>query len=79
MAMAESLRKKGWDRDGRPIDGGGRDRALYGTLQLGTPPGSIEVKMEQLGKETDAIVSEIMKMQVPPITDAPARFVAARQ
>jgi len=78
MALVESLRKRGWDRDGRPLDGGGRNQELYGTLQLGTQLGSIGVKMEQLVKETDVIVSEIMKKQEPPITDAPARVTVRR-
>jgi ABC-type xylose transport system substrate-binding protein len=74
MALVESLKKKGWDRDGRPIAGGGRNTALYGTLQLGTQLGSIGVKMEQLVKETDTIVSEIMKNQRQSIGDSPLRI-----
>lgn len=78
MAMVESLKKRGWDRDGRPLEGAGRNQELYGTLQLGPQLGSIGVKLEQLVTETDTVVFEIMRKQVPPITDAPASVVVRK-
>ena len=65
MAFVESLKKKGWARDGMPIDASGHQKPLYGTLQMAPAEGSIKVGFEQLLKETDAIVKEIMRKQGP--------------
>jgi len=79
-ALVNSLKKKGWDRNGRPIAGSGQDAPLYGTLQLSPAFGSIGIGVKELSKETDMIVSEIVKKQESiPSRDAPARPAAKNQ
>ena len=63
MAFVESLKKGGWAADGTPIDPVGGQKPLYGTLQLSPEEASIQVGVEQLSKETDAIVAQIVRKQ----------------
>lgn len=63
QAMVESLRKRGWDSNGRPIEGGGRESSLYGTLQFKPLAASIQCTVSRLLEETDMVVSQIVEAQ----------------
>ena len=59
----EALRKKGFAPDGTPTEGTGRQAPLYGTLQLAADPGALKASSEQLAKEADSVVLEIIRRQ----------------
>lgn len=63
MAFVASLKKRGWDANGRPLAGSGQAQPLYGTLQMAAAKASITVKIEQLAKDTDLIVEQIVQKQ----------------
>jgi hypothetical protein len=63
QAFVEALRKKGFAPDGTPIKGTGGQAPLYGTLQLAADPGALKASSEQLLKEADKVVLEIIRRQ----------------
>jgi hypothetical protein len=63
-AFIESLRKKGYAANGMPLPGSQEEIPLHGSLQLFTATGSTpQVTIEQLARETDKVVEEIIKRQ----------------
>lgn len=63
IAFVESLKKRGWAADGTPMNTFRQQKSLYGTLQMSPEDGSIKVGFEQILKETDFIVAEIIRKQ----------------
>lgn len=59
----ESLRRKGYARDGTPLDGGQEKEALYGTAQLLTERAMVQVGAKALQDQTDEAVDIIIQLQ----------------
>ena len=62
-AFVESLRKKGYDADGRPLPGTGNESDLYGTASIIMELPALKMSYEELGKQTDIAVSVIIRHQ----------------
>jgi len=62
-AFTTSLEKKGYARDGTRINGTENESALFGTAQLTPEMSSIKMSYEELVKQTDVAVLEMIRRQ----------------
>ena len=63
QAFTASLEKKGYAKDGTRIKGTDNESALYGTAQLTPELSSIKTSYEELVKQTDIAVLEMIRRQ----------------
>lgn len=62
-AFTESLRKKGFDTDGRRLPGSGNKADLFGTASIAVQRAALKVPYAELVKQTDIAVSSIQDFQ----------------
>ena len=61
-AFEESLRKKGFDTNGRPLSGSGNKADMFGTAYLSVTRRAAKVSFVELVKQTDVAVSEMQRI-----------------
>lgn len=65
-AFRESLKKKGFDADGRSLPGSGNKADLFGTASFAVQRAALKVPYVELVKQTDIAVSCIQDFQQRP-------------